>query len=96
MFIHSNRTSIFLIISIYFLRGFTLINGTETFDIDDFVHNSKKHAEASSRDTYLNHPCRRECIKDSPAKVCNYTFSVSNGNSQKNAFFHVFFKNLCF
>lgn len=100
MSIKSNRTPVFLIICICFVWSFALINGstdqTKAFNINDFVHNSSEHAKLTDRETYLKHPCRRECIDGAPAKVCNYTFSVSNENFQKITFFSCYFKNLCF
>lgn len=46
-------------------------------NLDDFVHSADKYTEIMSRELYLKHPCRRECIDGLPAKVCNYTFIVS-------------------
>lgn len=87
MSIQSNifyRTPVFLILCIYFVWYFASINGstdqTKAFNIDDFVHNSSKYEKITDRETYLKHPCRRECIDGSPPKVCRYTFSVSNDN----------------
>lgn len=45
--------------------------------LSDFVHAPDKYNAIMSRDTYRQHPCRRECIKDAPPKTCNYTFVVS-------------------
>lgn len=50
---------------------------TTESDIDDFVHSADKYTDIMSREKYLKHPCRRECIDGLPAKVCNYTFVVS-------------------
>lgn len=44
--------------------------------ISDFVHTPDKYLAIMSRDTYLQHPCRRECIKGAPPMICNYTFLV--------------------
>lgn len=50
---------------------------TNQSDLSDFVHAPDKYDAIMSRDTYLTHPCRRECISGAPAKTCEYTFVVS-------------------
>lgn len=47
---------------------------TSTFDFMNL--NEKMHI--FSRDTYLKHPCRRECVKNEAPKTCNYKFVVSS------------------
>lgn len=37
---------------------------------------NENHDTLISRDTYINHPCRRECVK-SYTKTCTYKFVVS-------------------
>lgn len=43
----------------------------------DFVHMPNKYTSIMSKETYRNHPCRRECIKGAIPMICNYTFLVS-------------------
>lgn len=43
---------------------------------DDFVHWSDKYDDQMSKDTYLKHPCRRDCIVGATPKVCQYIFVV--------------------
>lgn len=50
------------------------ISSTENDAIIDIFANND---EVMSRDTYLKHPCRRECIKSATPKTCNYKFVVS-------------------
>lgn len=49
---------------------------TNQSEWDDFVHWSDKYDEQMSKETYLQHPCRRECIVGATPKVCEYTFVV--------------------
>lgn len=44
--------------------------------MSDFVHSTDRDSIIMSRDTYLNHPCRRKCRQGEPPKICNYTFMV--------------------
>lgn len=46
----------------------------ENADTTDFFAN---HDETMAQDTYLNHPCRRECVKGATPKMCTYKFVVS-------------------
>lgn len=46
-------------------------------DLSDFVHAPDKYASDMARETYLTHPCRRECINGAPTKMCKYRFVVS-------------------
>lgn len=39
------------------------------------------HDVTMSKDTYRNHPCRRECVENAPPKTCNYKFVVGFDNS---------------
>lgn len=50
---------------------------TKDSDKSDFIHPTDKYTEIMSRETYMKHPCRRECVNGEPPKVCNYTFVVS-------------------
>lgn len=50
---------------------------TENEDFSDFVHPVDKYLEVMSKETYLKHPCRRECVNGAPSMTCNYTFVVS-------------------
>lgn len=54
---------------------------TEKGDSSDFVHPVDKYLEIMSKDTYLRHPCRRECVKGAQPMTCNYTFVVSTRNA---------------
>lgn len=45
-------------------------------DTSDFVHPIDRNTDLFSRETYLNHPCRRECRKGAPPMACYYTFMV--------------------
>lgn len=49
---------------------------TNQSEFDDFVHWADKYDGEMSRDTYLKHPCRRECISGASPRVCEYTFVV--------------------
>lgn len=40
-----------------------------------------------SKNTYLKHPCRRECVKNEAPKTCNYKFIVSARQLIKVFFF---------
>lgn len=46
-------------------------------DKSEFIHSTDKYTSIMSHDTYMKHPCKRECVKGEPPKVCNYTFVVS-------------------
>lgn len=52
---------------------------TNQSGLSDFVHAADKYDAIMSRDTYRQHPCRRECINGAPPQTCNYTFVVSVG-----------------
>lgn len=56
-------------------------------EFDDFVHWADKYDGEMSRDTYMRHPCRRECISGASPKVCEYIFVV---RFKKNVFFFGF------
>ncbi|XP_031635309.1 laccase-1-like [Contarinia nasturtii] len=47
-------------------------NDSDVFNILDL--SEKDHH--MSRDTYLKHPCRRECVKNAAPEICNYKFIV--------------------
>ncbi|XP_055302470.1 uncharacterized protein LOC129568512 isoform X2 [Sitodiplosis mosellana] len=46
-------------------------SSTENEETDDSFAN---HDETMSKDTYLNHPCRRECIQNTTPRTCSYKF----------------------
>lgn len=46
--------------------------------MDDFVHSPNKYTSIMSKETYRNHPCRRQCVKGAAPMMCNYTFLVGN------------------
>lgn len=49
----------------------------DSIDLDAFVHRGDKYDEEMSRDTYMQHPCRRKCGVGESPKVCEYTFVVN-------------------
>lgn len=56
---------------------------SQTSDDLDFMDLSEKD-RIMSQDTYINHPCRRECVKNAPPKTCNYKFIVSFNTIDQN------------
>lgn len=46
-------------------------------DEKDFIHKPDKYEEIMDPQTYLNHPCARQCKEGAEPMVCNYTFLVS-------------------
>lgn len=54
----------------------TTTNST-TADNSDFVHPVDRNTGLFDRDTYMAHPCRRECRKGAAPMQCHYTFMVS-------------------
>lgn len=50
---------------------------TDPAELDAFVHRGDKYDKEMSRDTYMQHPCRRKCAVGESPKVCEYTFVVS-------------------
>lgn len=45
-------------------------------DDHEFVYKPDKYADIMNPDTYLKHPCFRECKENAAPKICNYTFVV--------------------
>lgn len=43
----------------------------------DFVHSPNKYTSIMAKETYRNHPCRRECVDGAAPMICNYTFLVN-------------------
>lgn len=50
---------------------------TNQTNLSDFVHDLERNNAIMSLDTYLKHPCRRECVAGAKPKICEYTFIVS-------------------
>lgn len=48
---------------------------------NDFVHSPNKYLTQMAKETYRNHPCRRECIKGAAPMMCHYSFLVNSLNS---------------
>lgn len=42
----------------------------------EFIFDSEKFAKILDKETYLNHPCVRDCQDGTPPMTCNYTFMV--------------------
>lgn len=51
-------------------------DATTSTDNSEFVHPIDRNTDLFSRDTYIDHPCRRECRKGAPPMTCQYTFMV--------------------
>lgn len=47
----------------------------------DFVHLPNKYTSIMAKETYRNHPCRRECVSGAAPQICNYTFLVNSCSS---------------
>lgn len=54
------------------------VASTENEEANEFFTNND---EIMSKDTYLNHSCRRECVKDASPQTCSYKFVVSQSKA---------------